>query len=54
MDASRPLRLRLGGNEIAALRGRALAFLERRDRFRLAEALPWIAAIAAFLFSRTR
>jgi branched-chain amino acid transport system permease protein len=36
------------GGEIAALCARAVGFLERRDRFRIAETLPWIAAIAAY------
>jgi branched-chain amino acid transport system permease protein len=36
------------GGEIAALRARAVRFLERRDRFRIAETLPWILAIAAY------
>jgi branched-chain amino acid transport system permease protein len=48
MDASRPLAPAVGGDEVAAARSRALAFLVRRDRYRLAEGLPWIAAIAAF------
>jgi branched-chain amino acid transport system permease protein len=34
--------------EIAAERVRAAGFLARRDRYRAAEALPWIAAIAAY------
>jgi branched-chain amino acid transport system permease protein len=36
------------GGEIAALRARAVSFLERRNRFRIAETLPWILAIAAY------
>jgi branched-chain amino acid transport system permease protein len=36
------------GGDIAALRKRAVSFLERRDRFRIAETLPWIVAIAAY------
>ncbi|MGC1359300.1 MAG: branched-chain amino acid ABC transporter permease [Xanthobacteraceae bacterium] len=48
MDASKPLAPAAGGNEIAAARTRALASFARRHRYRLAEALPWIAAIAAF------
>jgi branched-chain amino acid transport system permease protein len=34
--------------EIAVLRQRAVTFLERRDRIRIAETLPWILAIAAY------
>jgi branched-chain amino acid transport system permease protein len=37
------------GGEIVALRTRAVSFLERRDRFRIAETLPWILAIAAYV-----
>jgi branched-chain amino acid transport system permease protein len=47
MDA-KPLVPAASGNAIAAARRRALSSFARRDRYRLAEALPWIAAIAAF------
>src|SRR6202046_5011990 len=47
MDTSR-VSSPLAGSEIAVLRGRAISFLERRDRFRVAETLPWILAIAAY------
>ena len=40
--ASRPDR------DAASERGRAIAFLTRRHRFRVAEALPWILALAAY------
>jgi len=36
------------GGESVVLRERAVSFLERRDRFRIAETLPWIVAIAAY------
>jgi branched-chain amino acid transport system permease protein len=48
MDASRPLAPAAGRDESAAARTRALLFLARRDRYHVAEALPWIAALAAF------
>jgi branched-chain amino acid transport system permease protein len=48
MDASEPLALAAGGDAIVDARRRALSFFARRDRYRLAEALPWIAAVAAF------
>src|SRR6202451_3199662 len=41
------------GSEIAVLRARAISFLERRDRFRIAETLPWILAIAAYFIFPT-
>jgi branched-chain amino acid transport system permease protein len=34
--------------EMVMLRARAVNFLERRDRFRIPESLPWILAIAAY------
>jgi branched-chain amino acid transport system permease protein len=43
-EASAPSR----GDEVATERARAVNFLVRRDRFRAAEALPWILAVAAF------
>jgi branched-chain amino acid transport system permease protein len=48
MDASKPLASVAGGDQFAAARTRALSLFARRDRYRLAEALPWVAAIAAF------
>jgi branched-chain amino acid transport system permease protein len=48
MDASKPPVAAAGSEEIAVARTRAVAFLAHRDRYRIAEALPWIAAIAAF------
>src|SRR5581483_6860885 len=54
MDASRPPAPATGGDEIVAARARALAFLARRDRYRVAEALPWVAAIAAFFIFPNR
>ena len=42
------------GGEIAALRARAVGFLKRRDRFRIAETLPWIAAIGAYFIFPNR
>ena len=36
------------GGDVAAERARAVDFLSRRDRFRIAEALPWLVAIAAY------
>jgi branched-chain amino acid transport system permease protein len=47
MDASKSAPLPLGG-EIAAARAGAAAILVRRDRWRAVEALPWLAAVAAF------
>jgi branched-chain amino acid transport system permease protein len=47
MDASDTLSPAVGGT-IAAERARAVNALARRDRFRAAEALPWILAIAAY------
>src|ERR1700691_6501850 len=38
----------LAAGDIAAGRKRAASFLVRRDRFRIAEALPWLIAIAAY------
>ena len=52
MDTSR-VSSPLAGSEIAVLRGRAISFLERRDRFRVAETLPWILAIAAYFIFPT-
>src|ERR1700727_384738 len=52
MDTSR-VSSPLAGSEIAVLRGRAINFLERRDRFRVAETLPWILAIAAYFIFPT-
>ena len=48
MGASRPLAPAAGRDESDAARTRALSFLARRDRYHVAEALPWIAALAAF------
>ena len=48
MDASKPPGAAAVSDEIAVARAHAVAFLARRDRYRIAEALPWIAAIAAF------
>ena len=39
MDTSSPSKP--AGSEVAALRARAVRFLERRDRLRIAETLPW-------------
>lgn len=47
MDASKSAQLAPGG-EIASARARAAAMLVRRDRWRAAEVLPWLAAVAAF------
>ena len=47
MDASSAMKPSAGG-EVTAGRARALDFLVRRDRFHVAEALPWVLAIAAF------
>jgi branched-chain amino acid transport system permease protein len=47
MDANKPPPSAAGG-EIAAERARGAGLLARRSRFRPAEALPWLAAIAAF------
>jgi branched-chain amino acid transport system permease protein len=47
MDASKSAQLAPDG-EIAATRARAAAMLVRRDRWRAAEVLPWLAAVAAF------
>jgi branched-chain amino acid transport system permease protein len=47
MDASKSAQFAPSG-EIAAARARAAAMLVRRDRWRAAEALPWLAAVAAF------
>ncbi|MDE1971725.1 MAG: branched-chain amino acid ABC transporter permease [Hyphomicrobiales bacterium] len=47
MDASKSLSPYAGG-EIAAERARAAGLLARRGRFSPAEALPWLAAVAAF------
>lgn len=47
MDASKSAQLAPGG-EIAVARARAAAMLVRRDRWRAAEVLPWLAAVAAF------
>ena len=47
MDASKSS-LPAGGGAVAADRARAVDFLTRRDRFRAAEALPWLLAIAAY------
>ena len=47
MDANNPPASAAGGI-IAAERERAIEFLARRDRFRVAEALPWLLAIAAY------
>jgi branched-chain amino acid transport system permease protein len=47
MDASKSASASAGG-AIAAERARAVGFLTRRDRFRAAEALPWILAVAAY------
>jgi branched-chain amino acid transport system permease protein len=47
MDANNPPAFSPGG-AIAAERTRAVAYLARRDRFRIAEALPWLIAIAAY------
>jgi branched-chain amino acid transport system permease protein len=47
MDANNPSSPS-AGVEVAAERARAVDFLARRDRFRPAEALPWIVALAAF------
>jgi branched-chain amino acid transport system permease protein len=48
MDASKANATADRGDETAVGRARAVSFLARRDRYRLAEALPWIVAIAAF------
>src|ERR1035438_6796723 len=47
MDASK-MSSPSAGSEIATERALAVNFLARRDRFRPAEALPWIVAIAAY------
>ena len=47
MDASKSS-LPAGVGAVAADRARAVDFLTRRDRFRAAEALPWLLAIAAY------
>jgi branched-chain amino acid transport system permease protein len=47
MDANKSLPSSAGG-ELAAERARGAGLLVRRGRFRPAEALPWLAAIAAF------
>jgi branched-chain amino acid transport system permease protein len=36
------------GSDVAVERARAVDFLVRRDRFRIAEALPWLLAVAAY------
>ena len=43
MDASKSAQL-VPGCEIASARARAAAMLVRRDRWRAAEVLPWLAA----------
>ena len=48
MDASKSAQLAPGG-EIAAARARAAAMLVRRDRWRAAEVLPWLAAVCGVL-----
>ena len=45
MDANSPS---APAGVVAAQRSRAIDFLARRDRFRVAEALPWLVAIAAY------
>ena len=47
MDASKSL-LPVAGDEVARERARVSGFLARRDRFRIAEALPWLLAVVAF------
>src|SRR5580658_6012271 len=47
MDANSTARS-LAAGDVAAGRKRAASFLMRRDRFRIAEALPWLIAIAAY------
>jgi branched-chain amino acid transport system permease protein len=47
MDANSTARS-LAAGDVAAGRKRATSFLMRRDRFRIAEALPWLIAIAAY------
>ena len=47
MDANNPSPSSLVGT-VAAERAHAVDFLARRDRFRVAEALPWLLAMAAY------
>jgi branched-chain amino acid transport system permease protein len=48
-DAPPPAAYAVAAGDIAAARSAAALSLARRDRLRFAEALPWIAAIAAYL-----